>query len=188
MSSSKWESLVRCPGLYQGDCRCSDPWLTSTPLDSNMARDSFSTFIPLSVENQAKSHIIFDYFDLLSAIAAHGKVNGFGGRKLSRMAAWWAFEHKHMGAGFENGYKSWLRSEHSCHSIWLLEDVLTFQQCRGRHESSLLCISQVIVAIASTSWHFHAAYVSAEASSGDRIPTTNSVPHAVDNPQGCDDC
>ncbi|KAI0178566.1 DUF1708-domain-containing protein [Hypoxylon sp. FL1284] len=76
--------------------------------DSNMARDSFSTFIPLSVENQARSHIIFDYFDLLSAIAAHGKSNGFGGRKLSRMAAWWAFEHKDTGSGFEGGYKSWL--------------------------------------------------------------------------------
>ncbi|KAI4870220.1 DUF1708-domain-containing protein [Hypoxylon rubiginosum] len=76
--------------------------------DSSMARDSFSTFIPLSVENQARSHIIFDYFDLLSAIAAHGKSNGFGGRKLSRMAAWWAFEHKDTGNGFEGGYKSWL--------------------------------------------------------------------------------
>ncbi|KAI2616040.1 DUF1708-domain-containing protein [Hypoxylon sp. NC1633] len=76
--------------------------------DSRMARDSFSTFIPLSVENQARSQIIFNYFDLLSAIAAHGKSNGFGGRKLSRMAAWWAFEHKDTGSGFEGGYKSWL--------------------------------------------------------------------------------
>ncbi|KXJ91567.1 hypothetical protein Micbo1qcDRAFT_195630 [Microdochium bolleyi] len=76
--------------------------------DSNMARDSFSTFIPLSVENQSRSQIIFDYFELLAAIAAHGKMNGFGGRKLSRMAAWWAFEHKDLGTGFEGGYKSWL--------------------------------------------------------------------------------
>ncbi|RYC57950.1 hypothetical protein CHU98_g8244 [Xylaria longipes] len=75
--------------------------------DSNMARDSFSTFIPLSVENEARSRIAFDYFDLLSAIAAHGKANGFGGRKLSRMAAWWAFEHKDTGNGFEGGYKIW---------------------------------------------------------------------------------
>ncbi|RYO87059.1 hypothetical protein DL763_006502 [Monosporascus cannonballus] len=76
--------------------------------DSNMARDSFSTFIPLSVENEARSQIIFDFFDLLSAVAAHGKMNGFGGRKLSRMAGWWAFEHKDTGNGFEGGYKSWL--------------------------------------------------------------------------------
>lgn len=81
-------------------------------LDSSLARDSFSTFIPLSVENQSRSHIIFDYFDLLSAIAAHGKSNGFGGRKLSRMAAWWAFEHKDTGNGFEGGYRSWLRFAH----------------------------------------------------------------------------
>ena len=74
-----------------------------------MARDSFKTFIPLSVENGARSSIIFDFFDLLSAIAAHGKSNGFGGRKLSRMAAWWTFEHKDTGSGFDGGYKAWLR-------------------------------------------------------------------------------
>ncbi|KAI0473885.1 hypothetical protein GGR56DRAFT_666871 [Xylariaceae sp. FL0804] len=78
--------------------------------DSHMARDSFSTFIPLSVENQARSQIIFDFFDLLSAIAAHGKMNGFGGRKLSRTASWWAFEHKDTGNGFEGGYKSWMNA------------------------------------------------------------------------------
>lgn len=74
-----------------------------------MARDSFKTFIPLSVENDARSRIITDFFDLLSAIAAHGKSNGFGGRKLSRMASWWAFEQKDTGDGFEGGYKAWLR-------------------------------------------------------------------------------
>lgn len=79
------------------------------PADSNMARDSFKTFIPLSVENGARSSIIFSFFDLLSAIAAHGKMNGFGGRKLSRMAAWWAFEHKDTGTGFDGGYKEWLK-------------------------------------------------------------------------------
>ncbi|KAI6783077.1 Morphogenesis-related protein-like protein [Emericellopsis cladophorae] len=76
--------------------------------DSNMARDSFKTFIPISVENGARQRIIFDFFDLLAAVAAHGKTNGFGGRKLSRMAAWWAFEQKDTGNGFEGGYNSWL--------------------------------------------------------------------------------
>ncbi|KAM5355501.1 hypothetical protein ACJ41O_002147 [Fusarium nematophilum] len=79
-------------------------------IDSNMARDSFKTFIPISVENGARQRIIFDFFDLLSAVAAHGKSNGLGGRKLSRMAAWWAFEHKDVGKGFEGGYDSWLRA------------------------------------------------------------------------------
>ena len=78
--------------------------------DSNMARDSFKTFIPLSVDNRARTQIIFQFFDLLSAVAAHGKMNGFGGRKLSRMAAWWAFEHDDGGQGFEGGYKSWLKA------------------------------------------------------------------------------
>lgn len=73
-----------------------------------MARDSFKTFIPLSVDSEAKADIIFDFFDLLSAVAAHGKANGFGGRKLSRMAAWWAFDYEDTGNGFDAGYKTWL--------------------------------------------------------------------------------
>jgi hypothetical protein len=75
--------------------------------DSNMARDSFATFIPLSVDSNARAQIIFDFFDLLSAIAAHAKTNGLGGRKLSRLAGWWAFEHSDVGNGFEGGYKTW---------------------------------------------------------------------------------
>jgi hypothetical protein len=76
--------------------------------DSNMARDSFATFIPLSVDSDARTKIIFDFFDLLSAIAAHSKTNGLGGRKLSRLAGWWAFEHSDGGNGFEGGYKTWI--------------------------------------------------------------------------------
>lgn len=76
--------------------------------DSNMARDSFATFIPLSVDSDARSKIIFDFFDLLSAIAAHAKTNGLGGRKLSRLAGWWGFEHHDGGKGFEGGYRRWV--------------------------------------------------------------------------------
>lgn len=83
--------------------------IVGIPLDSNMARDSFKTFIPLSVENAARQQIIFDFFSLIAAVAAHGKNNGFGGRKLSRMASWWTFEHKDTGNGFDGGYGSWLR-------------------------------------------------------------------------------
>lgn len=78
--------------------------------DSDMARDAFATFIPLSVESDARSKIIFDFFDLMAAIAAHGKTNGMGGRKLSRLAGWWAFEQVDTGSGFDGGYKSWSRS------------------------------------------------------------------------------
>lgn len=80
--------------------------LTVLP-DSNMARDAFATFIPLSIDSEARTKIIFDFFDLLSAIAAHGKNNGLGGRKLSRLAGWWAFEHEDTGSGFDGGYKNW---------------------------------------------------------------------------------
>ncbi|KAJ5459749.1 uncharacterized protein N7458_001301 [Penicillium daleae] len=75
--------------------------------DSDLARDAFSTFIPISVDSDARTKIIFDFFDLLAAIAAHGKSNGLGGRKLSRYAGWWAFEHSDTGNGFEASYKNW---------------------------------------------------------------------------------
>ena len=78
-------------------------------LDSNNARDAFATFIPLSISSGAKTRIIFDFFDLMAAIAAHGKTNGMAGRKLSRLAGWWAFEHPEVNDGFEAGYKSWER-------------------------------------------------------------------------------
>lgn len=74
-----------------------------------MARDAFATFIPLSVESDARTKIIFDFFDLMAAIAAHGKTNGMGGRKMSRLAGWWAFEQFDVGNGFDGGYKSWSR-------------------------------------------------------------------------------
>ena len=77
--------------------------------DADMARDAFATFIPLSVESDARTKIIFDFFDLMAAIAAHGKTNGMGGRKLSRLAGWWAFEQIDTGNGFDGGYKSWSR-------------------------------------------------------------------------------
>jgi hypothetical protein len=79
--------------------------------DSDMARDAFSTFIPISVDSDARTKIIFDFFDLLAAIAAHGKSNGLGGRKLSRYAGWWAFEHVDTGNGFEAAYKNWAAYE-----------------------------------------------------------------------------
>ncbi|KAJ5299485.1 hypothetical protein N7476_011042 [Penicillium atrosanguineum] len=75
--------------------------------DSDLARDAFATFIPISVDSDARTKIIFDFFDLLAAIAAHGKSNGLGGRKLSRYAGWWAFEHVDTGKGFEAAYKNW---------------------------------------------------------------------------------
>ncbi|QPG95962.1 hypothetical protein C2857_002716 [Epichloe festucae Fl1] len=78
--------------------------------DSRMARDSFKTFIPLSVESGARQRIIFDFFELIAAVAAHGKSNGHGGLQLPRMAAWWAFEQKDTGSGFDGGYKAWIKA------------------------------------------------------------------------------
>lgn len=90
------------------NCLSSRAWLTLL-LDSDLARDAFATFIPISVESDARTKIIFDFFDLMAAIAAHGKTNGMGGRKLSRLAGWWAFEQADTGNGFDGGYKGWSR-------------------------------------------------------------------------------
>ena len=52
----------------------------------------------------------------MSAIAAHGKNNGLGGLKLSRLAGWWAFEHLDSGYGFEGGYTTWkAAADATCH-------------------------------------------------------------------------
>ena len=75
--------------------------------ESNLARNAFETFIPIGADSAARKNIIFDFYDLLAAVAAHGKNNGLGGRKVSRLAGWWAFEHSDDGKGFEGGYKSW---------------------------------------------------------------------------------
>ncbi|KAF2132842.1 hypothetical protein P153DRAFT_428873 [Dothidotthia symphoricarpi CBS 119687] len=75
--------------------------------DSNFARHAFDTFIPLSTDSEYRTLIIFDFFDLLSSVAARGKTNGMGGRKLSRMAGWWAFEFVDDGKGFDGGYRTW---------------------------------------------------------------------------------
>ena len=78
--------------------------------DSDFAPDAFTTFIPITIGSGARSKIIFDFFDILAAIVAHGKVNGFTGRKLSRYAAWWAFEFYDSASTFDSGYKTWVQA------------------------------------------------------------------------------
>ncbi|KXT02629.1 hypothetical protein AC579_5451 [Pseudocercospora musae] len=75
--------------------------------EARMARNAFDTFVPIGCDSDARRSIIVDFYDLLAAVAAHGKNNGLGGRKLSRMSGWWAFDHSDDGKGFEGGYKSW---------------------------------------------------------------------------------
>ncbi|KAF3124635.1 hypothetical protein TWF703_011241 [Orbilia oligospora] len=84
--------------------------------DSEMSRNAFPSFMPMIVDSEARSSIIFDFFDLLSAIAANGKHNGLTGLKISRMAGWWAFEHSDNGFGFEGGYDSYAKAAlATCH-------------------------------------------------------------------------
>ncbi|KAL9595635.1 MAG: hypothetical protein Q9179_004906 [Wetmoreana sp. 5 TL-2023] len=97
-----------------------------------MARDAFATFIPISVESDARTKIIFDFFDLMAAIAAHGKSNGMGGRNLSRLAGWWAFEQVDNGNGFDGGYKSWASAaDATCHLFFAYLRSLSPESARG---------------------------------------------------------
>lgn len=112
--------------------------LTRLPLESQMAKHAFDTFIPLSVESDARKAIIFDFFELLAAIAANGKTNGLGGRKLSRLAGWWAFSHSDNGKGFDGGYRSWATYNHNLSQSILASSTDMISQCRRCNEPSLL--------------------------------------------------
>ncbi|KAK9453977.1 hypothetical protein V1511DRAFT_461427, partial [Dipodascopsis uninucleata] len=83
--------------------------------DTGMDKTAFSTLIPLITESQEKSAIIFLFFDLLSAIAAHWKTSGMSGRKIARMAAIWAFPisdrfDSSQTPSFTETYKAWLKA------------------------------------------------------------------------------
>ncbi|KAL4779395.1 hypothetical protein BJX76DRAFT_341005 [Aspergillus varians] len=110
--------------------------------DSQFARDAFSTFIPISVDSDARTKIIFDFFDLLTAVAAHGKSNGLGGRKLSRYAGWWAFEHSDTGNGFEAAYKNWASAaDATSHLFFAYLRSLSPDSPRGMNSISTLPIA-----------------------------------------------
>ncbi|KAF3388008.1 Morphogenesis-related protein MSB1 [Talaromyces pinophilus] len=110
--------------------------------DSDLARDAFNTFIPISVDSDARTKIIFDFFDLLTAIAAHGKSNGLGGRKLSRYAGWWAFEHTETGNGFEASYKTWaLAADATSHLFFAYLRSISPDSIRGINGISALPIA-----------------------------------------------
>lgn len=111
-------------------------------LDSNMARYSFATFVPLSVDSDTRSKIIFDFFDLLSAIAAHSKVNGLGGRKLSRLAGWWAFDQSDGGNCFEGGYTKWTSAANATsHLFFAYLRSLSPDSSKGLNGISILPVS-----------------------------------------------
>lgn len=74
-------------------------------------QDAFVTIIPKCVDSFTHAVIIFAFFDLMAAIATHGKKNGMGGRKLARFAGTWAFDLKRPDSkdstSFEDGLDAW---------------------------------------------------------------------------------
>ncbi|MCJ1389339.1 hypothetical protein MMC18_002195 [Xylographa bjoerkii] len=110
--------------------------------DSNTARDAFATFIPISIASDARTKIIFDFFDLMAAIAAHGKTNGMGGRKLSRLGGWYAFEQVDTGNGFDGGYKAWASAaEATSHLFFAYLRSLSPDSVQGTNGISALPLS-----------------------------------------------
>lgn len=72
--------------------------------------DAFLTLIPRCIETEAHASILYDFMDLLAAIATHGKKNGMGGRKLARLAGTWAFDVNTGADGpvsFQDGLNTW---------------------------------------------------------------------------------
>jgi hypothetical protein len=107
-----------------------------------MAKNAFTVFIPMSTDSDARKRIVFDFFDLLAAVAARGKTNGLGGRKLSRMAGWWAFEHSDGGKGFDGGYKSWARYAFTV-TKRSVKRRANLKQGRGCNKPFIFCISSL---------------------------------------------
>eukprot|EP00920_Eleutheroschizon_duboscqi_P007955 GHVT01018487.1.p1 GENE.GHVT01018487.1~~GHVT01018487.1.p1 ORF type:complete len:359 (+),score=22.81 GHVT01018487.1:31-1077(+) len=78
----------------------------------------------------------------MAAIAAHGKTNGMGGRKLSRLAGWWAFDQVDTKNGFEGGYKSWARAaDATSHLFFAYLRSLSPDSVRGINGISALPLS-----------------------------------------------
>lgn len=107
--------------------------------ESNRAAHAFETFIPIATESSVRKNIIVDFFDLLAAVAAHGKTNGMGGRKVSRLAGWWAFDHSDDGKGFEGGYKSWTVAADATSHLFFAY----LRSLSGEHDPSLSVIERI---------------------------------------------
>jgi hypothetical protein len=153
--------------------------------DSNFARHAFDTFIPISVESEARKRIIFDFFDLLSAVAARGKTNGMGGRKLSRLAGWWAFEFLEDGKGFDGGYRTWEKCAYT-----LLPLIRTnFNQGRRCDQPPLLRLPTLSrTRVERRRRHLSPSAIVTVSPVADRISTPDAYPHADAHHKGCHDC
>ncbi|KAG4304421.1 hypothetical protein PORY_002131 [Pneumocystis oryctolagi] len=78
--------------------------------DTKYPYNAFFNYMPVAAGSKVRENIIFDFFDILSTIAAYSKINGLCGDKLSRTAGWWAFNFKDKEQGFHKAYSNWKKS------------------------------------------------------------------------------
>ncbi|KAK9478088.1 hypothetical protein V1514DRAFT_332188 [Lipomyces japonicus] len=107
--------------------------------DAGLDPSAFDTLIPILCDPD-RAQVISLFFDLLSTIAAHWKSTGMSGRKLAKIAAWWAFpvdssNTADSNASFSNAYKAWTRaSDASCHLFFAY---LRAKQCSAHPQSTI---------------------------------------------------
>ncbi|KAG5370070.1 Morphogenesis-related protein [Yarrowia sp. C11] len=89
--------------------------------DGETDHDAFLTLIPRCIQTEAHASILYDFMDLLAAIATHGKKNGMGGRKLARLAGSWAFDVNTGADGpvsFQDGLDAWSRGAEATNHLF----------------------------------------------------------------------
>jgi hypothetical protein len=153
-------------------------------IDSNTARDAFATFIPISVANDARTKIIFDFFDLMAATArqmewegsnCHDLADGTLSSKWTRATA--LKEVTRLGQGLCDPLQ---RSKK-------LVLMLCNLQCCGCYKPSILRIFTIPHARIRTGYHIGASSLTSEAFGEYRIPTSTKFAAGKRHNEGCYD-
>ncbi|AGO10137.1 AaceriAAR145Wp [[Ashbya] aceris (nom. inval.)] len=86
--------------------------------------DAFMKVLPGCLSSSSHASIVYDFFDLLVAVAANASENRMSARKVAKMCAIWAFgdyRHKDGGANnsFRDGLAQWRRAANAMFHLFL---------------------------------------------------------------------
>lgn len=89
----------------------------------NREHDALLTLLPRCVESPIQQNIIMDFLTLLMKIAEKEKKNGLNGRKLARLAGFWAFDlsppNKETPTNFGEGLACWSVAAEASYHMFL---------------------------------------------------------------------
>lgn len=89
----------------------------------NREHDALITLLPRCVESPLQQNIILDFLTLLMKIAEKEKKNGLNGRKLARLAGFWAFDlvqpNKETPTSFGEGLACWSVAAEATYHMFL---------------------------------------------------------------------